>query len=150
MATRSEILKQLKDDMLIYITPSVTSQGGRKYLTDLRDVKRGVYGYDECNQLPTVCYTLLRDELIDEFGGQSNRRLNIYMYGYMNTKTYKTDDDAYDGIHDLVNDIEEFLYNDFTYKTDTEIGEIVVNEAGLNFPVSWFEITITILYSYTI
>jgi hypothetical protein len=148
VATRISILKQLKEDMVSYIDPSNTSTGSRKYINAIRDIKRGLYGYDELPQLPAICYTLVRDEVINEFGTSGTRKLYVYLYGYMNTKTYKTDDAAYDGIHSIVEDVEEFLYNDFTYKDSVEVQDIVIHEAGLNFPVSWFEINMTIMYSY--
>lgn len=150
MSNRNDILKQLKEDILIHIDPSNTSAGGRRYLTHPVEVRRGVYGSGDFNYKPVICFTLIRDEEVNEFGGDGLRKLHIYMYGYVDTKTYKSDDDAYNDVHNLVDDIEEFLYNDFTYSNDTQIGEIVIHEAGVKYNLAWYEMTLTITYSYII
>lgn len=142
---RNEILTTLLNDLQSITTSSSIDY---TYNTDIRTTKRGVYGSDEISAFPAVCFTMERDERINNFSGDGIRMLHVYLYMYMQTKTYKTDEAAYDGIHNLVQDLEHFLYHDFSYKDDVEIGEIRVNEAGLNFPTSWAEINFTITYEY--
>lgn len=147
MTIRNTILKQLLTDLNSLADNTTTS--GTVYTTDIKTIRRGVYGADSINAYPAVCYTAIDpDTVVSDFGGSMLRKLPVYMYGYVATKTYKTDSDAYDGLHNLVGDLEYFLYNDFAYSDDTQINDVTIHEAGLAYPIGWFELNFTVTYGY--
>jgi hypothetical protein len=153
MSTLNDILKQIKTDIESYIDPSNTSSGGYRYKTAIKDVKRGVYGSDECNQLPTVVYRLDYEERYNEMGGIGGngiRKMFVYVYAFIQTKTYKNDETACDSAHDLLEDLKKFFYHDFTYKDSTEISTASTSELGLKYPLNLVELNVEILYNYII
>lgn len=150
MSDRNTVLKQLKDDLKEYITSSRTSSGGRRYKTSPVEIKRGIHGSNDFTYKPVLCFTCYKDEVENEFGTYGTRWLYIYLYGYDDVSRYRDDDDAYDAIHDLAQDVEEFLYNDFTYSEDVMVGDFICYEAGTNLPVTFFEVELRIKYDYSI
>lgn len=150
MSDRNTILKQLKTDLRDYIKSTRTSTGGRRFKSDLAEVRRGIHSSKDFEYFPVVCFTCFSDEVENEFGGDGTRWLSIYLYGYDSVSGYANDDDAYDAIHDLALDIEEFLYNDFTYTSNVLIGDIIIYEAGVEPDTTWFEASLRIKYDYNI
>jgi hypothetical protein len=130
MTVRNTILNTLKSEMEDYIKTS------RGYNTDPVKVIRGVIIFEDVEQKPALSFWCFNEE---------NRFLHIYIYGFCDTDGYGDVDE----IHKLLGDLEYFLYNDFTYTDDTDIGDSIVYEGGVSDPVSEFRLEIRIRYKNT-
>ena len=141
MADRNTVLNQLKDDIEKYVKPSVSP-----YKTSIAEVKRGIYKFDTIVNKPCVCFSMEDDkvehEMFDSAGSNQVRFLNIYLYGYLDNDEMN----KYDNIHQLVTDMEYFLDNNFTYSSNTYIGDVGVIEGGASAPVSFFDMTVMVVY----
>ena len=52
----------------------------------------------------------------------------------------------YDNLHQLVTDVEYFLDNDFTYHSNTYVGDVGTIEGGASASCSFFDIKVKIIY----
>lgn len=148
MAQRNDILEQLKSDVIDYIKTS------RDFKTDVNEVKRGTYHYESIQNRPFIGITLIGDT-IDEDGdvfnevavlgsGKTQQRvLNILLYGFVDFDGHNVEP-----LHDLVEDVEGFLEQNFTYKDDTYIGDILITEGEIHDEIQhqYFEMLLTIHY----
>lgn len=133
MSQVNTILDTLKSDLEKYI------QASRGYDTDLGECKRGIYQFDEMLNKPSISFWCYKNELEEEtMGGGQLRILKIYLYLYSDTVSE---------IHDLVADVEKFLYNDFTYKNDVWVGDNTIYEGGISEPMSIAEMEIEIKFT---
>jgi len=133
---RNTILTQLKSDMLDKM------HVGNGYNFTPGEIKRGIYTYEQCSIKPAIYFWCYRDEAAGAFANCEERRLHIYIYGYCDTNYVSDNKD----IHDLADDLEYFLYNDFTYTDDTALGDAIVYESGENSTGSMFEIECRVRY----
>lgn len=126
------ILNTLKTELLSNI------QVSNGYNTNLADCKRGAYQLDEMLNRPAIAFWCHHNS-VDEYLTNNTlvKRLDIYLYMYV---------DSVDGLHDLMEDVEDFLYKDFTYKTKTTIKNAPIYEAGISFPTSLTELEIEIKF----
>ena len=133
---RQTILDALEEEMKVKIDPA------RGYETDgPATVKRGGYEMDD-GDLPAIYYKCYRDTSKGEFGQEAERFLHIYLYGYaMNDGV-----GGWDQIHQLCEDVEYFLYIDFSYADSVRSLDINVEDGGIDEPGSMFEIDILIRY----
>lgn len=129
MSTRNDILNTLKTEL--------------ETITSVVEVIRGIQIFENIVSKPAICFWCWQDELADHTHGTAQfRYLNIYLYGYCDTDGLGNVDD----IHELCDDVETFLYNSFTYKSKTYIGDIVIYEGGVTDPASIFEMELKIQY----
>ena len=141
MSIRNDILEQLKTDLQDKLHSS-----NDPYESDIAVVKRGIYFMDDLAEFPAVCFSLGEpaDELNEDIEGtEQSRYLHIYLYGYVATDGLGNHDD----LHQLLYDIEYFLYNDFTYKDGVYLGDIGISErpVGEN-NISMFDMRFKIHY----
>jgi hypothetical protein len=140
MSVRNTILETLKDEIGEYITT-----GNDNYEIGVAEVFRGYQLYDDCTNKPAVCVITVEDEKSEEaFGGHYDRLLHLDLMGYTTSDGYTHDD-----IHSLVRDLEYFLENDFTYKDDIYVGNIIIFEGGVTFPRGEMRMEVTIHYHTT-
>lgn len=119
MSSRNDILTTLESDL-------VAINGADPYDIDLKEIKRGIAFIDDFNSIPALsfwCY----DAGIEsrQMGGSTLRWLKIYFYGYT---------DTVDDIHNLEDDLEYFLENEFVYRDDSFIEietSIPIYESGV-------------------
>lgn len=138
MSTRNDILEQLKNDIEDYIKVS------RDYNTDVAEVKRGIQQFEEMVNKPAVAFWNYKDELLEQYHGTEQLRcLRIYLYCYCDTDGYRDFED----IHNLVDDVWSFLYDDFTHKDSTIINDVTIFEGGISDPVAMAELEIEIKYT---
>lgn len=133
MSTANIILDTLKDELKDYIKVS------RGYNTDLAEIKRGIYQFDDMLNKPSIAFWCFKNELEEALMGKAQLRiLKIYMYLYSNSITE---------IHDLIEDIEVFLYNDFTHKSNIFVGDSITYEGGISDPAVIAELEIAIKFT---
>lgn len=133
MSTANTILDTLKDDLEDYIKVS------RGYNTDLAECKRGIYAFDDMLNKPSIAFWCYKNELEEALMGKAQLRiLRIYMYFYTNSISE---------IHDLIEDVEGFLFNDFTYKSDIQTGDSTTYEGGISDPAVIAELEIAIKFT---
>lgn len=136
MSDRSTILDTLKDELKEKI------HRGNNYNSQISEVKHGIYMFEDVMVTPAVFFWCYRDEAEGSFGNVEKRKLYIYMYGYL---TPQSEGDL-DSIYDLIDDLEYFLYNDFTYTDDTFLGDINVY---ISDKTNVFEVELQIQYDKT-
>jgi len=139
MATRKDIIQQLKQDMNEKI--SVTNG----YKTDVADVRIGVVNPDKFPTRPGIGLWSYEDNVVEQLLDTEILRNNRFIvYGYIDvTEDY----DDYDGIYDFAKDVEQFLYStDNTYSDDTLITSTKTNYGGISTPVGYFIIFFDINY----
>ena len=133
---RQTILDALETDIKVKVDPA------RGYETDgPATVKRGSYSITD-GGLPAIYFQCYRDESQGEFQSEGHRYMHVYLYGFAANDGVG----GQDQIHQLCNDMEYFLYQDFTYKADTKINDINVQEGGVQDPGSMFEMDLQIRY----
>jgi len=139
MTTRNDILDQLKTDLEDKLHPTYNDV----YLTDVAEVKRGVYFLSECPNRPTVCFHATED-VTDDFTSGNDRScyLSVYLYGYIDTDGLGD----VDPVQDLVRDVEYFLLNDFTYADNVFIDAIGISDRGAEENTSLFDMDLRIHY----
>ena len=140
MSTRNDILTALKNDIEDYIKSSRSP-----YKSDVAEVKRGWHKRETIVNFPCVCFTLdpsASDIVEEELFDSQIRMLIIYLYTYTDTDGYGD----HSNIHQLIHDIEYFLNNDFSYKDNTYIKDIVIVEGGITEPNSSGDMYINIRY----
>ena len=139
MSIRNTILKALKSDL-------TKIQTSRDYNSDPVEIRRGIHLWEDFTMKPAISFWCYNDEKLNEFGGTGIRYLNVYMYGYTDTDGLED----VDNIHNLADDVEDFLHSstDWTYKKDTEVGDMVIYEGGVQDPASMFQLEIRIKYDF--
>jgi len=135
MSQRKTILSTLKEELAQKITSA------NNYNSDVAEVRWGVCVFEELVSKPAIAFWCHNDSTVGQFADRDDRELNIYVYGFADTDGYNTD-----AIHDLLDDVLYFLNNDFTYKEDVYIGDVVVYEGGVSDPALVFELQIKIKY----
>lgn len=140
MSIRNDILKQLKTDLSKIST-------SRDYNTDPTEVRRGSYINEDFSIVPAISFRCYDDRKKNLFGRTGIRWLHVYVYGYADTDGLENTDDIYE----LADDVEDFLYStDWTYTDDTEVGDMIVIEGGIQDPHSTFQLEVRIKYDFTI
>lgn len=140
ISERDDILNALVDDAREYMTAGAAS----KYQIGLYEVLRGIHDWEDCPNKPCLSLFAYRDEKTPDdetFGGRYMRTLFIMINGYTETDGY-----THDSIHKLARDTEYFLENDFTYKDQVFLGEMVIYEGGISDPVGIFRLDVAIKY----
>lgn len=140
MSERNTILNQLKTDMQDYLKSAMG------YSSDPRKIIRGVRIFEDVEAKPAISFWCYNDEREEAFSNTAYRFLHIYVYGFCDTDGYG---DNVDDIHNLLGDVEYFLYNDFTYRDDTDVGDAIVYEGGVSDPCLEFRLEIRIRYQNT-
>lgn len=142
MSTRDDILEQLKEDLEDKLH---SSDPNGYYTSDISEVRRGVHHYDEAVNRPFIGFALEEDEMDEEVfastGNDQVRYLRVNLYGYVDVSL-----EDYDDLHALVRDVEYFFKYDFTYARNTVIGNVRTIEGGVRYPVSYFDMEVTIQY----
>jgi len=128
MATRNDILNQIKEDLKKYITVE------NDYSFTPQSVNRGVYSYNDFQgKYPSICFTFTEevpyedDVYVKTYDDTDIKAMTIVFYGYARS------DDAFNSekIYDMVEDVETFIQSDsFTYYEDITINNLEVKEAG--------------------
>jgi hypothetical protein len=144
ISNRRSILEGLKD---VFEKIKVNT-----YQSELAEVKRGIFYYNEMLQRPALCYynvEMLKLEDQEEFGRRSARQLKIIVRGFVDLHTT---DDVYDPLDRLISDVEKVLENETAnpYYADTYVGNAAIMEGGFQENVGWFEMEIFIQYDYDI
>jgi hypothetical protein len=135
MSQRKVILETLKSELKEKIISS------NNYNSDLAEVRWGVSVFEEFTSKPAISFWCFNDTSAGQFADRDDRELNIYIYGFADTDGYTSD-----AIHDLLDDVLYFLQNDFSFKEDVYVGNVVVYEGGVSDPALVFELTIKIKY----
>lgn len=135
-------MSSVRDDILTTLeTDLVAINGTDPYDIDLKEIKRGIAFVDDFNSIPAIsfwCY----DAGIEsrQMGGSTLRWLKIYFYGYAKTVS---------DIHDLEDDLEYFLENEFVYRDDSVVQietSIPIYEGGTTDNMNMFRLDIKIKY----
>ncbi len=142
MANINTILDTLKEDFKKYIKPSVSP-----YKTSVAEVKRGIYTFTDIVNKPAICFAmdedLTEDDTFASVGTDQIRFLHIYVYCFIDTD----DKNDYTNLHQFIEDIKYFLKNDFTYKSNTYIGDLIdVIEGGAAANCGYFNLKIKIIH----
>jgi len=139
MSKRNDILTTLKTDL----ETSVTVANG--YSCNLKEVFRGVYDVGETSVLPAVAFWNYEDSIVKNMLDNKRQR---YLLILMQLYASNTGEGAITNIHDVVDDIERFLYSDhWTYTDDTLLGPSTqIWEGGNQFPNSLATFDFKILY----
>ena len=142
MATINDILNTLKDDLEKYIKPSISP-----YHTSIAEIKRGVYNFSNIVNKPCICFALkndiVEDEMFDNVGADQVRFLNVFIYCFINTD----DKNDYTNLHQFIEDIKYFLNNDFTYSSNTYVGDLLdVIEGGSAARCGYFNLEAKIIH----
>ena len=140
MSKRNDILETLKTDLKNNITVA------NGYSDALAQVYRGIYDVDETSVLPAVAFWCYEDGITKHMlNSKRQRYLLILMRLYASNKG----SGAIVNIHNLVDDVETFLYNTshWTYSDDTLLGPTTqIWEAGVQDPNSLAAFDFKILY----
>lgn len=140
MSKRNDILTTLKTDLETNITVA------NGYSANLVEVFRGIYNVDETSVLPAVSFWCYEDVITKQMlKSKRQRYLQILMRLYASNKG----DGAIVNIHNLVDDVETFLYNTehWTYSDDTLLGPTTqIWEGGIQDPNSLAALDFKILY----
>lgn len=135
------IAEALYDDMQKYITVgdvyNLTPKIGYGHITK-DEIEHPAICFGEDN--PAVSNIIMTQ------GNTGNAYYNLVVYGYA----------RWDGIHDtsdirkLSLDFIRFLYNDYTYKNDVSIGELIINTPGKDDPVASFILPIGVHFDFNL
>ena len=134
---RNIILKALKTDL----EEKLHSSNG--YKTDPVNITRGAMIFEDVVEKPALCFYVFNDEKEEAFSSVSYRFLHVYILGFYDTDGYG---DNSDDLHNLLDDVEYFIYNDFTYGNDTDVGDTLFFEGGVSEPCLEFRLNIRIRY----
>ena len=136
---RKTIIERIKID----VDDKLKSSSG--YNSDLVDFRIGVFDSDEFTMLPSAGLWMLEDVTEQDLMDDSIfRKLNLIIYAYVDSDGY----DTYTNMYNLIADFEAFLYSDdFTYKKNTMLGNVVVTYGGTNEQIGMFVLNFSILYA---
>ena len=141
MSERNDILNQLKTDIVANVKSS-----SDHYSSDISKVKRGIFKWDVITDFPCVCFSLDNDtvdeDMFAENGTSQVRNLDVYLYMYCEATELEYNSE----LHQLVDDLEYFFNNDFTYKDYTYIETIGFIEGGISTNCSFADMRIKIKY----
>lgn len=120
-------------------------KSSRGYNSDLVDFRVGVFDPTEFTMFPSAGLWMLEDIVEDDLmDNEVFRRLNLIIYAYVESDGY----DTYTNMYNLITDFEQFLYSDdFTYKKNTILGNVVVTYGGTNEQIGMFVLNFSILYA---
>lgn len=142
MATRKEIINQLKDDFR-----KISVANG--YDTEIQDVRVGILDESRFSSKPAIGLLAYEDEVVSQsLGTAPVRNLKFMCYGCIDvTENY---DEYYEELYDFVKDTEKFLYStDNENKEETLITLTKVNYGGVVKHIGYFIIYFDINYNQT-
>lgn len=107
-------------------------------IANLAECKRGIFQFEDMINKPAIAFWSYKNELEEHLmDGLQIRILRVYIYYYTN---------GIEAIHDLVEATEDFLYNDFSHKSNIFIGDVTIYEGGAADPICIAEQEITIRF----
>jgi len=140
VSSRREILNDLKTALKMICVAN-------GYQSNVQEVRRGVYGYDQMLSRPALCFfnTMATTEE-SSMSGQSQRVLSITIRGYVDI----TEDGNYDPLDELVADVEKLLMTPGTWSRQgwTQVKNLRIFEGLLSDKVGVFEMDIQVTYRY--
>jgi len=144
MSTRNDILDQMKSDIEAYVDNSrLDGDGNQIYLSDVEECKRGIHLFEDFPTKPAISFWCWQDIVGQHLQGTPQERvMHIRLFGYANTDGLRD----VGAIHNLADDLEYFFYNEWTYRDQTLIDEIIIYEGGTLDPASVFEMKLRVQY----
>lgn len=143
MSQINDILIVLKDDLEKRIKLSISP-----YKTSISEVKRGRYYWKDIVNKPCICFAIDSNPVEEEVHATMQttnqvRGINLDVYCYMENDEVN----EYKNIHNFIKDIKYFFKHDFTYRVNTQVGDVNnIMEGGSALSGSYFEMEVQIIY----
>ena len=140
VSNRRDVLNSLKSAL-----ESISTARG--YQSDVQEVRRGVYSYEQMLSRPALCFfnTSATTEVFS-MSGKSERTLDITIRGYVDI----TEDGNYDPLDKLIADVEKLLMtpDEWAWQGWTQVKNLRIFEGLLADNVGVFEMDVQVTYHY--